>query len=91
MLTAKKAFKISKKAKDPQSLKGMLEHIKSMSELGFTTTSVILPSSSNKKAQMIKSKLNKLGYGVSIDNEYFAPGIFMEVNWREIPESYFIG
>ena len=81
VLTAKEAAKISRKARDPQTLKGVLEHIESISKLGFTNTHTLLSSRHNKRAEEIKSKLNELGYTTSIDSNYFAPSIFISIQW----------
>lgn len=79
-LTAKEALELANKAKDPQTLQGVLSEIRAMSKLGFSNGSAVLHGRSSKKASEMVEELQKLGYRARV-NENWDNGVLIDIEW----------
>ena len=82
MITAKKAKKISEEyVEDFKTLKSVSDHIKELSALGFTNTSIYVD---NTKSIKMAKKLKSQGYNVYIGSVYIQPELgkdLLEIEW----------
>lgn len=78
-MTAKEARKLFEKAKEPETLKGVLSHIKKIASMRQDSYPFVFTN--GKQADLIVSQLTSFGYRVHWDSISHPGLILLEVAW----------